>query len=117
MHHKLFLAITLVSALAGCAKRSASAAASGASVKKGSGASAASGSSAAAASNLPPVGPQLTDMGFRCEIAFVAPPADYRLGGMQMPVKVKLTKRTSETWPVQTPGGSPVHAVNLRYHW
>ena len=104
-----------VLALAGCAKREASPGASASSAKKSAALSASSAGLSAAA--LPAAGVRLSDMGFRCEIAFIAPPVEFRLGGAQIPVKVKVTKRTSETWPSQQTGSSAVNAVNLAYHW
>lgn len=66
---------------------------------------------------MPAAGTRLSDAGFRCEIALVAPPAEFQLGGAQTIIRVKLTKRTGEVWPVQAAGVSAVNAVNLAYHW
>ncbi len=66
---------------------------------------------------LPAAGARLSDAGFRCELALVSPPTEFQLGGAQMNIRVKLTKRSGEAWPVQASGVSAVNTVNLAYHW
>lgn len=118
MRKILLTTLGLTALLSGCANRSSASAGKKASGSASAASGAASGASAAASGPaLPPAGARLNDMGFRCEVVLVSPPEEFRMGGPPMPMKVKLTKRTSEVWPVQAPGVSSVNVVNLAYRW